>query len=246
MSSPRLRMFAGPNGSGKSTLKAVLNSDLWGVYINPDEIKAISVENGCLDLSTYGINTEASELIGFLENSALLTKAGLLKNISKIHVIDQQIHFGNMEFNAYYASVLADFIRQKLLLTQTSFTFETVMSSPDKVQFLKKARSCGYRTYLYFIATVDPEINISRVKYRVHEGGHAVPEEKIVSRYYRSLQLLEEALVHTDRAYLFDNSGHERVWLAEVTEGNSLEIKTTTLPQWLLDALPNFFSEDPL
>ena len=36
---PRLRMFAGPNGSGKSTIKDVINKELLGIYINPDDIE---------------------------------------------------------------------------------------------------------------------------------------------------------------------------------------------------------------
>jgi pantothenate kinase-related protein Tda10 len=36
---PRLRMFAGPNGSGKSTFKSIIQPELLGVYINPDEIE---------------------------------------------------------------------------------------------------------------------------------------------------------------------------------------------------------------
>ena len=47
---PRLRMFAGPNGSGKSTIKAVINRDLLGVYINPDEMEQEMNERGFLDL----------------------------------------------------------------------------------------------------------------------------------------------------------------------------------------------------
>ena len=38
---PRLRVFAGPNGSGKSTIKDVINTNLLGVYINPDEIEMV-------------------------------------------------------------------------------------------------------------------------------------------------------------------------------------------------------------
>jgi predicted ABC-type ATPase len=38
------------------------------------------------------------------------------------------------------------------------------------------------------------------VKSRVHLGGHDVPEDKIVSRYTRSLDLLLEAIRHTNRA----------------------------------------------
>lgn len=111
------------------------------------------------------------------------------------------------------------------------------MSSADKVEFLRLAREGGFRTYLYFVATEDPEINISRVQHRVRTGGHPVPTDKIVSRYHRSLALLPEALAHTSRAYVFDNSGHERVWVAEITDGVELEIRTNDLPAWCAGAL---------
>jgi len=35
--------------------------------------------------------------------------------------------------SAYFASVAADFLRRKLLENRVSFSFETAMSSPDKV-----------------------------------------------------------------------------------------------------------------
>lgn len=94
----------------------------------------------------------------------------------------------------------------------------------------------GYRTYLYFIATDDPSINISRVHNRVKLGGHAVPEVRIVQRYHRSLGLLMKAIRHTNRAYIFDNSGdnadRSHTWLAEVTDGKTLELKTDQIPAW--------------
>ena len=80
----------------------------------------------------------------------------------------------------------ADFIRQKLLEARVSFTFETVMSVPDKVAFLRKAQQFGYRTYLYYVATEDPDINISRVRYRVKMGGHPVPEDNDVATLNRT------------------------------------------------------------
>ena len=147
-----------------------------------------------------------------------------------------------MEVNAYFASVAADFIRHKLIEHSKSFTFETVMSFTDKVEFLRKAQSRGYRTYLYYVATEDPVINISRVRYRVKMGGHSVPEDKIVSRYQRSLDLLIEAIQFTNRAYIFDNSTHEHIWLAEITNGHLLEMKTDQVPAWLKKALGSKFN----
>lgn len=145
--------------------------------------------------------------------------------------------------NAYFASVAADFIRQKLVERGTSFSFETVMSSPDKVELLRKAQKRGYRTYLYYVATEDPLINISRVRHRVKMGGHPVPEDKIVSRYHRSLELLSEAIRYSNRAYIFDNSRHERIWLAEITDGTVLELKTDSLPAWFDKAVWTAFQQ---
>lgn len=64
---PRLRMFAGPNGSGKSTLKAMINPELLGIYVNPDEIEKEILEHKILDLRFYGINTTQEELLGFIK-----------------------------------------------------------------------------------------------------------------------------------------------------------------------------------
>jgi predicted ABC-type ATPase len=112
---------------------------------------------------------------------------------------DNKLHIPQDALNAYIASVLSDFIRRKLVDAKISFSFETVMSSADKVEFLKQAQESGFRTYLYYIATDDPEINISRVKNRVKAGGHSVPQDKIISRYYRSLDLLSAAIPCTNR-----------------------------------------------
>lgn len=56
------------------------------------------------------------------------------------------------------------------------------MSSEDKIDVLKLARATGFKNYLYYIATDDPDINIQRVDNRIHTGGHAVPVEKIRQR----------------------------------------------------------------
>lgn len=229
----RLRMFAGPNGSGKSTIKSILKPNLLGFYINPDEIEAEINKFDFLDFGHYGIQTNRKEVLDFFQNSKLFEKADLLDDAQLLRFNENRLTFADVTVNSYYASVASDFIRQKLVLSHQSFTFETVMSSPDKINFLAKAQQFGYRTYLYYVATDSPLINISRVKYRVETGGHDVPSEKIESRYYRSLDLLSEAVKFTNRAYIFDNSGSEFQWIAEITEGKEIDIKTEYYPTWL-------------
>lgn len=234
MNVPRLRMFAGPNGSGKSTIKSVLPAGLLGVYLNPDEIQKDIGDRGFLNVRDYGVETTREAILPFFINSTLLQKAELDEEASYLRFNDGKLSFHEMIVNAYFASVAADFLRQKLLELRVSFSFETVMSSPDKVALLKQAQALGYRTYLYYIATEDPAINVARVKARVNLGGHDVPEEKIVSRYARSLDLLLEAVKHTNRAYLFDNSrqGTEHLWVAEITDARELELKCDPMPLW--------------
>lgn len=234
---PRLRMFAGPNGSGKSTLKTMIRQELLGVYINPDEIEKQIGDRGFLDLAYYQITTTKQEILNFFNQSPLLEKKDYLDEAHVLRFNDDKLSFYDVLPNAYFASVAADFIRQKLIECSKSFTCETVMSFPDKIELLQKAQSRGYRTYLYYIATENPDINISRVRYRADRGGHSVPEDKITTRYHRSLELLEQAVQSTHRAYIFDNSTHEHVWLAEITNGQSLEMKTDQMPAWFKKSL---------
>ena len=229
---PRLRMFAGPNGSGKSTIKAVIRPELLGVYINPDEIEKEIRERDFLDLKHFQVATTAAEILAFFNASVLLAQAGLLDEAACLRFDDDKLSFFEVSANSYFASVAADFIRHKLLERGTSFTFETVMSSADKVLFLQKAQQRGFRTYLYYVATDDPIINISRVRNRVRLGGHPVPDDKVIARYDRSLGLLLEAIHHTNRAYIFDNSGPAQIWLAEVNGGKTLTMKTDQMPAW--------------
>jgi len=47
-----------------------------------------------------------------------------------------------------------------------------------------------------------------------------------------------------NRAYIFDNSGSERVWVAEVTDGVEIEMKTDEMPAWFKTALWDKFEPE--
>jgi len=236
METLRLRIIAGPNGSGKSTfftlLKERLRPTQIGIYLNADELEKDILRTKKLDFGLYKIDSNGDEVIPFLVKHPLTKKADLYSDFKTVSFSENCIFFDDIEINSYHAAVCMDFIRQKLLIQKTSFTFETVMSSNDKIEFMNRARENGYRIYLYYISTEDPEININRVANRVRLCGHNVPKEKIVSRYTRSLSLLPDAIRLSDRAFLFDNSGQKRVWIAEITDGKSLEWKVDTVPNW--------------
>lgn len=236
---PRLRVLAGPNGSGKSTIKGELKPEWIGVFVNADEMeRALNETGGLLDLKALGLTGRPAVVLHRLErhirNSAFAQKLGLHALLGRMAIDAQWRLRVPGPYNSYLASVLADAVRQELLNQGQTFTFETVMSSRDKVDFLKKARSRGYRVYLYFVATDDPAINVDRVRRRVRQGGHPVPAKKVRERYFRSIGLMTQACDVAHRAYVFDNSGSKHRLLAQVTDGRKLEIETSTLPRWFI------------
>lgn len=234
---PRLRMFAGPNGSGKSTLKDHLPANVWlGVYVNPDEIEKTLKAQSRLNLADFKISSDTSQVRDFFCRSSLLGAEKAAHIAQHLICKGNWLYCDNIQIDSYLASVLSDFLRQQLMQQKISFSFETVMSSPDKVDFLQRAQLAGFHTYLYFITTADVEINVARVANRVRLGGHPVPEDKIRARYQRSLKLLLNALRYCNRAYIFDNSGSAPVLLADIADG-SVTARTTLLPAWFVEAV---------
>lgn len=137
-SPPRLRMFAGPNGSGKSTIKSKIGEDLLGIFINPDEIESEIKRTDFLDFRNFGIDPLAAEVTDFFQNSTFLKSVNLIEKAGKLNCDQNKLSFADVSVNSYFASVAADFIRQTLVQKRKSFSFETVMSSPDKESFCKQ------------------------------------------------------------------------------------------------------------
>lgn len=104
------------------------------------------------------------------------------------------------------AAIRAEQIRENCLREGKSLAFETVLSMPDKLDFMQRARSEGFFVRLFFVGTDDPSINAKRVALRVMEGGHDVPIAKIIARHARSLANCAIAARIADRAYVYDNS----------------------------------------
>ncbi len=96
--------------------------------------------------------------------------------------------------------------REYCLNHNISMAFETVFSTQEKLEFLKRAKDAGFFIRFFFVCTNDPSINAQRVAQRVMEGGHDVPIPKIIARYYRSIANSIQAIMIADRAYFYDNT----------------------------------------
>jgi predicted ABC-type ATPase len=128
--------------------------------------------------------------------------------------------------------------RERLLGERQSIAFETVLSMPDKLEFIQRAREAGYFVRGFFVATESPIINAARVAGRVLEGGHSVPLEKIISRYSRALLNLPRFIHACERAYLYDNSvdGKEAELVVRFIGGKQRK-KYVGIPDWMSEAV---------
>jgi predicted ABC-type ATPase len=235
----RLRMFAGPNGSGKTSLVHKLARDFAddGLFqlhhfLNADDLYRDLQEGRGISLEFLGRTVTVEQL-----RTALLDGGRLRPDhpfLEATEIINARLFAPANNCDNYVAAALTDFLREELLAAGQSFSFETVMSHRSKIDFLARARAANYRTYLYFIATESSHLNVYRVKTRAALGGHDVPEDKILERYKRCLELLGEALRQAYRAFVFDNSGAEPIWLAQLAPDRILQLKVAAnaLPVW--------------
>ncbi|NUO09608.1 MAG: zeta toxin family protein [Candidatus Brocadia sp.] len=94
------------------------------------------------------------------------------------------------------------------LLCNDSFAFETTLSGKIYAQMIPRWQKMGYTVKLIFLSLYDVEIAIERVKGRVLQGGHNVPEEIIRRRFEKggfNFQHVYKQLVNA--WILYDNSG---------------------------------------
>lgn len=241
MSTKRMRVFAGPNGSGKTTIfKEILrNSKVnLGVYINADEIEMQLKEFQTVDFNQFQISVSDVQLKAFFIQSTFSPVKRSEPDLFQKLTVEKNVLTISTAVDSYLAADLAEFVRQCLVAQEISFTYETVLSFPDKIKFLEETRKKGYKVYLYFIATEDPYININRVNVRVAQNGHFVAPEIIRKRYYRSLNNLKNAVKQTNRAYIFDNTGTSANLVAEITDGINVYINSAIkTPSWVIDSL---------
>lgn len=136
--------------------------------------------------------------------------------------------------DAYAAARLAAETRNQLMAASQSFVTETVFSHSSKLDLVNRAQDNGYRVELYHVHVSRPEISVNRVKVRVLEGGHDVPEEKILERFARNQALIRRAAGLADVTRVYDNSKRytSHRWVMTLEHGRAVRA-VLDLPDWV-------------
>jgi predicted ABC-type ATPase len=130
--------------------------------------------------------------------------------------------------------------RERCLENGESLIFETVMSTPGKLDFIRRAKAAGYFVRVFFVSTNNPAINAARIVGRVMKGGHDVPITKIISRYSKSITNCARISSEVDRMYVYDNSreNEKALPLFRLRDGVLAKKYVEVIPDWAKSILP--------
>jgi len=87
------------------------------------------------------------------------------------------------------------------------FAFETTLAGRTYVPLLRGVKTAGFRLHMFYLWIPGPELALLRIRDRVENGGHNVPEREVRGRFPRSLRnlfTLYRPLL--DTLHFFDNS----------------------------------------
>ena len=124
---------------------------------------------------------------------------------------------------------------KKYIKERISFNQETTLSGKSIIKNIKLAKENGFYIVMNYIGVDNPEIAKERVRIRVSNGGHGIPDKDIERRYYDSLHNLKEVINVCDEINIYDNTKRFRE-VAYINNG-ILRWKEDNIPDWLYDIL---------
>jgi predicted ABC-type ATPase len=112
-----------------------------------------------------------------------------------------------------------------------SFAIETTLAGNWTSSAIRAALERSFFTRLFYICLDNTERSIQRVRERVAQGGHDVPDADVRRRYARSLSNARQVLQIVHQALVFDNSGAEPRPVFEMRRGQLLKT-ADEIPTW--------------
>jgi len=81
-----------------------------------------------------------------------------------------------------------------LIIGRMDFSMETTLSGRLPLRQIDSAKKNGFKIIIYYMGVEKLSINLNRIRQRVEQGGHNIPEEDVLRRESRSLNNLMKAL----------------------------------------------------
>lgn len=124
----------------------------------------------------------------------------------------------------------------ELIEQRVDFAFETTLTTISYQRTIQLAKKSGYKISLLFFWLNNVNLAIERVKIRVSEGGHNIPEDVIIRRYHKGILNLLDIFVDLCEFWIvIDNSNRPYSLIAEGSLNNEPIIHNSEIWQLLKD-----------
>jgi len=136
-------------------------------------------------------------IIAGANGSGKTTFAKSFASIHNLHFINadeiaKELDPGNITKHQVKAGRIFFQELNKRLKETNSFVIETTLSGKYLVKYIGQAQKNGFEVEMIYLFLEKPETNIWRVAIRVIGGGHHVPKDDIIRRFYRSKKMFFE------------------------------------------------------
>ena len=156
-----------------------------------------------------GKSTLASELLPS-ENIDFLNADEVAKEVCPENIESVKIKAGKIVLKRL----------EDLLNSGKSFAIETTLSGKNHIKTIQKAKKLGYFVVLIYSYLDNPTLCENRIKIRVLNGGHDIPKDDIIRRFYRSKENFWNIYKHlVDEWNLFYNGTSEYFLVAQYANG---------------------------
>lgn len=119
-----------------------------------------------------------------------------------------------------------------------SFALETTLSGNLIFEQIDHAKDQGFLIHLLYVSLTSPIEHQKRVEQRIARGGHAIPPDDVIRRFYRSHANLPKAMVLADRVDVYTNTSKCES-IVQIEQGKIIN-QATKKPLWIAEILKQY------
>ena len=164
--------------------------------------------------------------------STLYQSNDYLKNMPRINVDEIVRDIGNWQNtkDVFKAGKIAVKKIESYFDKGITFNHETTLCGKSIIKNISKAKELGYFIELHYIGVETVTIVKERVKHRVEQGGHGIPERDIERRYIETFQQLNSILKECNLIAFYDNTKEFRRFA--ICKNGTLVRVSQNIPNW--------------
>ena len=164
-----------------------------------------------------------------VENIIFINADEIAKELNPDNIYSIKLKAGKETFKRIYENISLG----------KDIAIETTLSGLTHINIIKIAKKLGYNIIMYYIFLQNTDTCIDRIKIRVINGGHDIPVNDVIRRYYRSkYNFINIYQKYLDNWFIFYNGDEGYINVANKKD-NDIEIINKKLYNLFNESIEN-------